>query len=217
MKEKLRQLLARVDAFALRERVLLFVTLVVVLAIVWNGVLLSPTNVEKKRITDKLAGLKQQIATAQQQIQDATAGIVVDPNKENRERAAALKQDLADLDRRIAQLALGGEELTKMLAEMLTREPELKLVRIRNLASAPLEVSIAPQEAGRAAGRLYKHGLVIEMEGGYFSTLRYLKALEGLPWQLSWSSLDYRVKDYPLAHITLTVHTMGVTEGAVGV
>ncbi|MFP5345058.1 MAG: hypothetical protein ACLGGU_05450, partial [Gammaproteobacteria bacterium] len=188
MREKLRQLLARVDAFALRERILLFVTLGVVLVIVWNGVLLGPVNVEKKRITAELSGLKQQIVTAEQQIQDATAGIVVDVNKENRERAATLRQELADLDRRIGQLALGGEELTKVLAEMLTKEPELKLIRIRNLERVPLEVSIAPQAGG--AGRLYRHGLVIEMEGGYFSALRYLKALEGLPWQLSWSSFN---------------------------
>ncbi len=216
MKEKLQQLLARIDAFALRDRILLFATLGVVLVIVWNGALLSPVNVEKKRITAELSTLNQQIATARQQIQDAMAGVVVDVNKENRERAAALNKELADLDQRIGQLALGATEFTQVLSEMLTKEPELKLVRIRNLASVPLEVSIAPQAAG-GAGRLYRHGLVIEMEGGYFSALRYLKALEGLPWQLSWSSLDYSVKNYPVAYITLTIYTLGLTEGAVGV
>ncbi len=214
MKEKLQQLLARIDAFALRERILLFAALGFVLVIVWNGALLSPVNVEKKRITAELSTLNQQIATARQQIQDATAGVVVDVNKENRERAAALNKELADLDQGIGQLALGATELTKVLRELLTREPELKLVRIRNLASAPLEVAVA---AAGGAGTLYRHGLVIEMEGGYFSALRYLRALEGLPWQLSWSSLDYSVKNYPVAYITLTIYTLGLTEGAVGV
>ncbi len=214
MKEKLQQLLAHIDAFALRERILLFAILGFVLVIVWNGVLLSPVNVEKKRITAELSTLQQQTALARQQIQDAMAGVVVDPNKENREREAALKKELAALDESIGHLAIGAAEFTKVLAEMLTREPALKLIRIRNLESTPLEVAVA---APGGAGRLYKHGLVIELEGGYFSALRYLKALEGLPWQLSWSSLDYKVKEYPVAHITLTIHTLGLTEGAVGV
>lgn len=214
MKEPFRQLLARMDAFALRERILLFLTLVFVLFIIWNGILLSPVNAEKKRIATAMAGLQQQTALAQQQIQSITAAVVVDPNKENRERAAALKKELAALDESIGQLAIGATELTKVLSEMLTKEPELKLVRIRNLASTPLEVAVATPGG---AGTMHRHGLVIEMEGGYFSTLRYLKALEGLPWQLSWSSLDYKVKEYPIAHITLTIHTLGLTEGAVGV
>lgn len=214
MKEQFQQLLARMDAFALRERILLFLTLVFVLFIIWNGILLSPVNAEKKRITAELSNLKQQTGTAQQQIQSITAGVVVDPNKENREREAALKKELAALDESIGHLAIGATELTKVLSEMLTKEPELKLVRIRNLASTPLEVAVA---APGGAGTMYRHGLVIELEGSYFSVLRYLRALEGLPWQLSWSSLDYKVKEYPIAHITLTIHTLGLTEGAVGV
>lgn len=214
MKEQFQQLLARMDAFALRERILLFLTLVFVLFIIWNGILLSPVNAEKKRITAELSNLKQQTGTAQQQIQGITAGVVVDPNKENREREAALKKELAALDESIGHLAIGATELTKVLSEMLTKEPELKLVRIRNLASTPLEVAVA---APGGAGTMYRHGLVIELEGSYFSVLRYLRALEGLPWQLSWSSLDYKVKEYPIAHITLTIHTLGLTEGAVGV
>jgi MSHA biogenesis protein MshJ len=214
MKAQLEQLLARIDAFALRERILLFLTLVFVLFVIWNGLLLGPVNAEKKRIATELAGLQQQTASAQQQIQSISAGVAVDPNKENRERAAALKQELAMLDENIGRLAIGAAELTKVLSEVLTREPELKLVRIRNLVSAPLEVAVT---APSGAGAIYQHGLVIELEGGYFSTLRYLKALESLPWQLSWSSLDYKVKDYPLAHITLIIHTLGLTEGALGV
>lgn len=217
MKEQFQQLLARMDTLALRERILLFLTLVFVLFIIWNGLLLSPVNAEKKRISTEMAGLQQQTATAQQQIQSITAGVVVDPNKENREREAALKKELAALDENIGHLAIGATELTKVLSEMLTKEPELKLVRIRNLASTPLEVAVAQGTAGGAGTMYYRHGLVIELEGGYFSALRYLKALEGLPWQLSWSSLDYKVKEYPVAHITLTIHTLGLTEGAVGV
>ncbi len=215
MKEKLQQLLARIDAFALRERILLFVILGFVLVMVWNGALLSPVNAEKKRITAELSTLNQQIATARQQIQDAMAGVVADVNKENRERAGALKKELADIDQRIGQRALGATERTKVLREMLTKEPELKLVRIRNLASVPLETVVVAGGAGTLY--MYRHGLVIEMEGGYFSVLRYLRALEGLPWQLSWISLDYKVKEYPIAHITITIHTLGLTEGAVGV
>lgn len=216
MKEQLEQLLARMDAFALRERILLVLTLVFVLFIIWNGILLSPVSAEKKRISTEMAGLQQQTATAQRQIQSITTSVVVDPNKENRERAAALKKELAALDESIGHLAIGATELTKVLREMLTKEPELKLVRIRNLVSTPLEVAVAQGTAG-GAGRMYRHGLVIEMEGGYFSALRYLRALEGLPWQLSWSSLDYKVQNYPVAHITLTIHTLSLTEGAVGV
>jgi MSHA biogenesis protein MshJ len=37
---------------------------------------------------------------------------------------------------------------------------------------------------------LYRHGLVIDLEGDYLALLQYVQALEGLPWRLYWYGLE---------------------------
>ncbi len=57
----------------------------------------------------------------------------------------------------------------------------------------------------------------MELEGGYMSTHRYLKALEDLPWRFFFESIDYEVINYPQARITLTVHSVSTQEAWIGV
>ena len=64
---------------------------------------------------------------------------------------------------------------------------------------------------------LYQHGVEMLLEGEYFQTLRYLKALEELPWQVLWGELEYGVQDYPRASIRLQINTLSTDSGWIGV
>jgi MSHA biogenesis protein MshJ len=57
----------------------------------------------------------------------------------------------------------------------------------------------------------------MEIRGGYLSTLRYLEELEDLPWRFFWKSLNYEVLEYPEARVVLTVETLSLREGWIGV
>lgn len=60
---------------------------------------------------------------------------------------------------------------------------------------------------------VFKHTVVIRLEGGYFDMVDYLSALENLPWKFYWSELDYHVVEYPKAIVTLEVYTLSTGKG----
>jgi MSHA biogenesis protein MshJ len=66
---------------------------------------------------------------------------------------------------------------------------------------------------------LYRHGLRLQLQGGYFDLLSYLQAIQGSGWMLNWDSLDYRVgKAGPgQAQISLKLYTLSRQAGWVGV
>jgi len=64
---------------------------------------------------------------------------------------------------------------------------------------------------------LFRHGLEIQMRGGFTRILHYLHATENLPWRLYWDTLEYKVETYPDAKIILRVYTLSVDEGWIGV
>ena len=70
---------------------------------------------------------------------------------------------------------------------------------------------------GPGAPRLYRHTLRIEFEGDYLATLRYLQAIEGLSRRLFWVGFEFEVRRYPKARVVLTVETLSLQKGWIGV
>jgi MSHA biogenesis protein MshJ len=50
----------------------------------------------------------------------------------------------------------------------------------------------------------------LQLEGSYLATLRYLRALEDLPWKFFWEGVEYEVIEHPTARITLDLYTLGI-------
>ncbi len=222
MNEKIKQLLARIDALALRERALLLIAVLFVMGTLWNLLLMKPLTAEQDQLTGQAQGLRQQVAKLEQQSKAVMANHAGDPNREDRARLAVLKTEIAGVDKRLAQLTLGliqPTQMVKVLEELLTRETDLKLIRMKNLGASalmPASAATKPETEAAEAG-LYKHGLVIEFEGSYLSALRYLQTLEALPWKLFWDSVELKMGKYPVNHVTITVHTLSLKEGWIGV
>ncbi|MEW6352740.1 MAG: hypothetical protein AB1469_00355 [Pseudomonadota bacterium] len=214
MKKKLQQLIDWINGLTLRERGMVLAAMLFVIYSVWANALLDPLTAKQKRITAQLQETQQQIAALQLQEQTVLSGGEVDPDAANKARLTQLRQQLAGLDEQLKKVTIGLIEPTQMLKvlqEVLTREPDLKLIRVKNLEAVPLT------PAGQSGAAAYKHGLVLEFEGGYLSTYNYLKELEALPWQLFWDSLELKVEKFPKARVTITVHTLSLKEGWLGV
>ena len=76
-----------------------------------------------------------------------------------------------------------------------------------------------PASAGEAPLTLYKQGLRLSLEGGYFDLLSYLQAIQASGWRLHWDSLDYQVgkEAGAPATITLVLYTLSREAGWIGV
>ena len=235
MPRSLSELLARIDARSVRERLLVAA---VTLAILFLGVdllLIEPATRALESERAALAQLEQERLALEPQLAQLEAALAVDPDAENRRLQQQLQAELqgvdAELEQRFGQL-IGPEAMSRVLQDLLQKNARLTLLRIESEPATPVagqgaeEAKAASGDARDAGGEaeletrvplLYRHAVQIEFEGDYLSALAYLKAVEGLPWRFYWDRIEILTVKYPTATIRARLFTLSVHEGWIGV
>lgn len=212
---RLEKIRARIDELSLRERAMLFLSLVAVLFMASQSLLVGPVAKEQKELVDRISATQKQVTELDQLTEALVASRTADPDAENRRTAEELRAGLAGLDSQIKGAVAGliePRQMTQMLEDVLKRNPGLVLRKARSLPARPL---VAAEEGG--GGTVYEHGLRLELEGSYIDALNYLRALEKLPRAVYWDGVEVLMVKYPTARITITVHTLSLSEGWIGV
>ena len=208
----LQKALNSIDALALRERVLVTGVVLVLLWVLWDSMLMQPINTLEGAKKAQLASLSQQGQDLERSMQQITTSHSDDPDTGNRQRLAEIQTRNAELDKRLHTLTtdfIKPSEMAPLLESLLAQAGNLKLVKMQTLDP---EVP----DAKNGGDGYYRQGLAVEMLGGYLDALRYLQALEDLPWEFFWDSVKIEVTNYPTSHITILVHTLGYRVGGNG-
>jgi MSHA biogenesis protein MshJ len=139
----------------------------------------------------------------------------IDPNSDNQKKLLELK---AQYDQQQQQIQLYGNKnfvpaslMAKVLSDILRENKHLTLSKFETLSPIPL------LEMKQGQRSIYKHELVVLFKGNFSDTVTYLKALEALSWVIVWESIDYQVKDYPLAEISIHFVIFGFDRDWLGV
>ncbi len=91
---------------------------------------------------------------------------------------------------------LAPAHAVKVLEQVLEQEQGLNLLEV-DAGSQPLTGVELPGEENLPAAGIGRYQLQLQLEGSYLATLRYLQALENLPWKFFWESVDYQVTSHP--------------------
>lgn len=234
MKDKLQTWFDKYDALSLRERGIIALLAVVVLFTLWNELFFSPLNDERKRFNSEINNLSQQVASINIQLAELMAGKRADPNKVNQQRLVKVKAEIGQQDDLLKKKMHGLIDPTQMaevLESVLMQKTDLQFQQLKSLGARPLLGPTAQNDTNKNdtnksdTGKpgvsietvVYRHGMQIEFKGSYLSTLEYLRALEALPWDFYWDAVAFEVDEYPAAHVTITVHTLSLKEGWIGV
>lgn len=221
MRERLRQLGERVDALSPRERLMVLAMLAAVLLFLMNLLLFDPFFLQQKQLAQRIAEQRQETRTLELQIRALTSATANDPNAPQRQRLAALKQELAQFEsvlrERQADL-VPPERIAQLLRDVLERNERLQLVSLATLPTRSLSELLAPSGAkreGPAPGEgglahIYRHGVEITVRGGYHELVAYVAALEALPWRMYWARAELSVDQYPASRLTLTLYTLSL-------
>ena len=165
---------------------------------------------------------------AQVGLAELQAQLAADPNLPYRSALLAAQaggeQLIGEIDRDTAGL-MPAAKMRGVLEELLRTQANLRLLSLQSF-SEPLQLpAVAPAAAAgnpaavEAPLTLYKHGLKLSLEGGYFDLLSYLQAIQASGWRLHWDSLDYQVgkEAGAPATITLVLYTLSREAGWIGV
>ena len=219
---KITQWLGKLNAMTLRERLIIFVTLLGAIIYVWYAIFMHPLTERKSLLQHQISGKQTQITRVEKRIEEVQQGKTLDPRARKRARIASLKFDIEKLNAHIKRTTGGmidPAQMTKVLQRILTQNTNLSLVSVESLATKPLIDSADKKRKSNenSTAQVYMHGVRLKFRGSYLDMLSYLKALERLPWRLFWGGINYDVKDYPEAYGTLDVYTLSLKEGWIGV
>jgi MSHA biogenesis protein MshJ len=203
---------AKLDEMNMRERLLVVATAMLVLGTVWYVGLMEPIIKETARSRTEITAVHKRIKSVNQSLEtqalQASSGALG-----HREQFTLVQRRLEELNEKLggytAEL-IGPGEMARVLQGVLRQQENLRLIRVQNLTPEAL-TKVNDDEV-----IFYKHGLEIEFEGGYFSTLEYLEQIEDLPWRFYWQVLEIEVLDYPRNRIRLEVSTLSPHQEWIG-
>lgn len=216
----------------LRERAIISVLAIVITWGLFKVFLISDIN-------KKTAALSQRMESAEMDIKKLTAQEMVlakalddDPNVHKKQQILALDRRLSSLDKKLEALSVGlisAENLTIVLRDVVKSISTLTLVGMQTLESSELKIQGEQDEQDNLGSStftskqkeedigIFKHSVVVVLEGQYFDVVKYLAALEKLPWKIYWQEIDYEVIQYPQAKIMIEVYTLSTEHGVLGV
>ncbi len=223
MKDRINAWAERFEAFSLRERAMMSLAVIALMFMLWDASLMSPEEVKQKQIVAKMHDTNQQSEMLNLQIREMSAALEGGQARHINSRVTELRKLLAELKQKQKELTvefIQPAQMAGVLRDMLAADSDLVLTRLESLGAEPL-FPPSENEAGEVEGLhqpgIFKHGMRIVFEGDYFSTLKYLQALEAMPWRLYWDNVEYHVLEYPRARVAITVHTLSLHEGWIGV
>jgi MSHA biogenesis protein MshJ len=201
MKALLKRYAERLDAATLRERVMIFAAGALMLVFLVNAALIDPLRSNRKLLAAENAQRQTEMRVVQAELQRMAQSQDVDPDAEVRQRANALRAELARLNPQIAaeqRRFTTPDRMRDLLDEMLERNKRLRLVELKTL----------PASSVSEGSKVFRHGVEMTVSGAYLDLYEYLSALERLPTQLYWGRAELSAGEYPETTLKLTVYTV---------
>jgi len=224
MKQKWLEMVARFNALASRERILIAVAILVGGGFLGYALLIEPQlireTVNNKRIAQAkidMAGVEAQLAAVQSQLKD--------PDASNTAALQQVRKNMAAIDLRLRSIQdslVPPEKMQEFLAGLLSNNRNLEVLALRTL---PVTVLLEHAEDKKTDGKdvkrdrkpvvetgsnIYKHGVEIRIAGSYNDLLFYLAEVELMPQRIIWSRVELTAEKYPRSVLTLTVYTLSL-------
>ncbi len=221
LKPHLQRVAERINALALRERVLIFMAAALVLVTLLYVSLINPVLARQKQMSQQIVAVKDKINILNTQIQAQIAVGHVDPNAPLRARLEQLRTTSVNINKDLRDMQNGlitPQQISMLLKDILRGNRSLRLVSLKTLPTQRLtdimDTTKTENAKNNAAPQIgaFKHGFEISLEGEYLDMLQYLAAIEASPWQVFWGDIELNASTYPKQTLTLKLYTLSLDQ-----
>jgi MSHA biogenesis protein MshJ len=222
MKSVVKKIETYIDGLSKRDQISLAIIIFVVVLMIWFKSFYVPLSSNLAAIKDDLGKSNTNLIVAQAKMSALQKSMEQDPDRENKEKLARYIQRGKNLDKELAKTStqiITPQEMVKLLEQMLKNQSGLKFISLKNKPATP-EFTDTGNKSDKKGGRvssIYRHSVVLQVEGSYHNALAYMQKLEKLPWIFYWQGVEIETKKYPKSIITLEIYTLGFREGLIGV
>jgi MSHA biogenesis protein MshJ len=221
MKQLWQQWTARVDALALRERILLLAVVLVVTVLAFDALWLGPVQQELGAERQRLEQLTTRHQALSASLAELQAREAVDPEAAPRQRMGEIRAETARLDEQLRERTLRlipPQQMTAVLEDLIRGSEALTLLSMRSEPALSMgREGVGGEGEGSDLPVFYRHGLVMELSGDYLALLAYLRTVEAMPWGLFWEALEVRAQDTGPSRFVIRVFTLSFDEDWIGV
>ncbi|MFB2649566.1 MULTISPECIES: MSHA biogenesis protein MshJ [Shewanella] len=214
MKAQFEQLAQKFDVLSQRERGLIALAVLVLVAM---SAYMPIESLWKQQYStaQQVKALEQENKISMQQIDLYQQRLAMDPNQDYRQRLNLLQQQNQEIDAQLNEQMVDmvpADYMPELLGNLLGQVQGIKLLKFTSVTPVPL---LAVGEEKKL--NLYSHGIRMSLEGDYFSVLRFVEAVEAMPDKLYWKRLDYKVADYPKGKIDIELYTLSINKDFISV
>lgn len=221
MNTQLKDLEKKYNALSLRERAMVAVAVLAVIYFLWYTVLYSYLLTTDEEVFNNLQKIKTQISQIEGQIDSISELVGRNPTANLIAQSQSLKTENEVLNQKIREYIknmVPPTDIDEMLNNIIQKATGLTVLGIENIEVKPLFDSKDIDLYGkRAVFQIFKHGVIVQLQGNYFDVVRFLKALEKQKLNVIWSSFSYEVIKYPKAKIALELNTLSLEDEWIGV
>lgn len=185
MKAQFEQLAQKFDALSQRERGLIAIALLALIAMLAYMPIESLWK-QQYSTAQQLKVIEQENQVSVQQIDLYQQRLALDPNQDYRQRLTLLQQQNQQLDTQLNEQMVDmvpADYMPELLGNLLGQVQGITLLKFTSVAPVPL---LAVGEEKKL--NLYSHGIRMSLEGDYFSVLRFVEAVEAMPDKLYYLS-----------------------------
>jgi len=148
----------------------------------------------------------------------------IDPKLKDDEQLLALKEQIAKLDENIKTASaqfVTADEMIKFLNDLLVSSGKLELLSMEKLpveftilktVDNPNKVSDPKDNASVSESKIYRHGVKFQLSGRYVEIVKYMQAIESLPWRVFWEASDLNTESYPNSVVSFEIYTLSLDE-----
>ncbi|OBT06696.1 MULTISPECIES: MSHA biogenesis protein MshJ [Shewanella] len=214
MKQLWQQLDTKFNELSQRERVLICIATLVVIAMV---VYLPVESIfkERQKLNRQLSQLNTDISVSEQQIALYQQRLAMDPNTDYRNRLTLIEEQTAvadaELDKQMVSM-VPASYMPTVLTNLLANVQGVKLLSFGSIAPTPL-LQVGEEDKMN----LYSHGIHLTLEGSFFSILAFIESIESMPDKLYWKRLNYHVDTHPNATVELELYTLSINKEFISV
>jgi len=201
------------DSRSYKERLMLFILVAVFIYFLWNTLVYGYALATDEEVKRNKAAIQTKLSLLQGQIDAISQVLGRDPTSLLFQRARDLRQENLDIQNKITEFTnrmVSSKEMVQILRDMTERTIGLKVVSLESTDTKPL----FPDKKGL---QIYLHGIKLVMKGSFFDALRFLETIEQQRFRMLWNELIYEVGKYPEATIIISIYTLGLEPGWIGV
>lgn len=219
MSSALKGLQDKVNQLQKRERALLLITLLAFIYLIAELIWLGPDHRAAADLTKRTGEANIALKGAQKELDSLVAETRQSENAHLRAQIEGLQQQVAQQQNTITSHTVGmvsAADLPRILEDVLVKTGCLSLLKLKALPVEELTLDTSDENGEPLGAGIYKHSVRITLEGRYGDVVKYLQALEKMPWDFNWEELAYKVESHPNASVELQVYTLTTERGLFG-